>query len=190
MTHASPDHQPLFRLLDRPVSEDDLNEWTRQAAAPRVQGRTDVQSALIFRVATEWVALPATLVLEIVGRRLIHRLPHRSNDVVVGLVNVRGRLLPLVTPARFLNALSNDQKTVANPSGKDRIIVINEDQTRLAIVADEVHGIYRFSTSEVMQPPLTLTTTGRITGILSWKGKTVGQIHPKLLLDFFRRYLA
>ena len=101
---------------------------------------------------------------------------------------IRGRLVPCVSPARFLNLEPDDQTKWSN-SVQYRLIVIGEGQSRLAIPANEVQSVHRFSMSELKKPPLTLAKSGHITGILEWNGKAVGYIDPKLLMDFLKRSL-
>ena len=83
------------RLLDRPLPADYRREWTEhfsRAKAPATQGKI---SAVIFRIGQEWLALPTRVFQEITERRVIHSLPHRRNGIVLGLINIRGRIADL-----------------------------------------------------------------------------------------------
>ena len=45
-------------------------------ARPKQVKELDTQSIVIFRVGSEWLALPATCVTEVANLRPIHSLPH------------------------------------------------------------------------------------------------------------------
>jgi len=50
-------------------------------------------SVLIFRLGVEWFGLSAKLFKEVTQTKKIHTVPHRSNQIFLGVVNVRGELL-------------------------------------------------------------------------------------------------
>lgn len=81
-------------LLSRPLPEKYLQEQTAQTAAPPPSVQSgNAQAALIFRLGREWLALEARFCQQILSPIAAHRLPHRSNRTLLGLVNVRGQLL-------------------------------------------------------------------------------------------------
>lgn len=91
-----------LQLLDRPLWPEYLRERTRHYAQARRPATPARISVLVFRLATEWLALPTVVCQEIVERRFIHSLPHRREGIVLGLVNVRGELIVCVSAARLL----------------------------------------------------------------------------------------
>src|SRR5690606_10229946 len=50
------------------------------------------QSVVIFRLHAEWLALATGWLVEITDMQTAHAIPHRTNEVLKGLVNVRGQL--------------------------------------------------------------------------------------------------
>src|SRR5262245_65470794 len=79
-------------FFDRPPPPDYLEEWARRLAQPPEQVDSDLQSFVVFRVRSEWLALPADVFAEVTDPQPIHAIPHRTNAVLLGLVNVRGQL--------------------------------------------------------------------------------------------------
>src|SRR5437660_81920 len=95
-------------FFDRPAPEGYLAEWTRWLAdsdglGPRGEapgngeddeGDAHTQregvSVLIFRLGGEWLAFRTRAVAEVTTPRPMHRVPHRSNRVLIGLVNLQG----------------------------------------------------------------------------------------------------
>src|SRR5688500_77970 len=76
------------QVLDRELPSDYLSNWTSHFATEKAAVELDTQSAVIFRVGTEWLALSTSVFLAISEPKPIHSLPHRRNRVVLGLVNV------------------------------------------------------------------------------------------------------
>src|SRR3984957_11083431 len=93
-------------LLDRPVGDMEVaqsassvpNALFREPASAALNGPVAVetsansgatQSALVFRIAEEWLGLPTAALRQVDDMRPIHSLPHRRNRVVLGLVNIR-----------------------------------------------------------------------------------------------------
>lgn len=80
------------RLFERAPPAGLIAEWTRQLAEPEVVAERGTVSVLIFRVGDEWLAIDTDLLVEIAELRPIHTIPGRSNEMLVGLVSIRGEL--------------------------------------------------------------------------------------------------
>src|SRR6185503_9433540 len=102
----------------------------------------ETRTVVIFRVASEWLALPTSVVIEVANLLPIHSLPHRRTGVVLGLASVRGELLVCVSlgqvvGAEPLAAAGDDRRATAYK----RLLVICRDAVRVVCPVDEVHGI-------------------------------------------------
>src|SRR3954470_7772540 len=107
-THVHCRNCPVFAsaaraFFDRPAPGGYLAEWTRwlaqseepgghEAGETIAGGERDRVGVLIFRLGQEWLAFRTQTVAEGTLPRPVHRIPHRSNDVLIGLVNLRGQL--------------------------------------------------------------------------------------------------
>jgi chemotaxis-related protein WspD len=143
-------------------------------------------SAVVFRVADEWLALPTDALKQIEDQRPVHSLPHRRNRVVLGLVNVRGAL----TVAVSLRELLRLDRSSATPgaagaaagahaarSGRyARMLVAAHHGEPVVFPVDEVHGVVRYAAGALKPVPDTLTrsSAAHAAGVLAWQGKTVG----------------
>ena len=97
-------------FFDRPAPEGYLAEWSSWLAdsgsdglRPRGEGGGDDDedggvvaqregvSVLIFRLGAEWLAFRTRAVAEVTTPRPVHRVPHRSNRIFAGLVNLQGQ---------------------------------------------------------------------------------------------------
>lgn len=80
------------RLFERKPPAGHLAEWTKRLAEPEAAIERGTISVLVFRIGDEWLAADISLLVEIAELRPIHTIPHRSNSVLAGLVNIRGEL--------------------------------------------------------------------------------------------------
>ena len=80
------------RLFERDPPPGHLAEWTKRLAEPEVAIEQGTVSVLVFRIGEEWMAADIALLVEIGEMRPIHTIPHRTNEILSGLVNIRGEL--------------------------------------------------------------------------------------------------
>jgi chemotaxis-related protein WspD len=160
-------------------------EHRRQIPAPRRH------SAVIFRLVSEWFALPTQAFQEVAERRLVHSLPHRQHGVVLGLVNVRGELLVCVSLGHLLG-LPGRPTVEALRSDHQRLLVADWTGNRVVFPVDEVCGIHRFDPQRLQDAPVTLAKSNQTftRGILHWEEKTVGFLDPNRLFRVLDRSLT
>ncbi|MBZ9935260.1 chemotaxis protein CheW [Mesorhizobium sp. BR1-1-16] len=186
-------------LLDRPLPPGYREDWARHfadtaAVSNRVADSASAdQTVVIFRIGAEWLALSTALFHEIAEPRRIHSLPHRRDDMLLGIVNVRGELLVCVSLAALLgigdgpsSQRSDRIKTFA------RIVVIGREGRRLAFPVDEVHGIHRYAEADLTATPATIGKAAArfATAMISWQGRSVGRLDDQLVLDTLDRSIA
>lgn len=135
-------------LLERTAPETYVREWTQQIAQPRPQQRSDrTHSAAIFRLGREWLALPADCCDRILDPCPIHRLPHRSNAILRGFVNIQGQLLLCVSLHALLNLdapTSDRTNPEPTPGSYPRLVVVRRQREVWAFETDEFYGLHRY----------------------------------------------
>jgi chemotaxis-related protein WspD len=109
---------------------------------------------LIFRLGSEWLAMALSFVAEVTSPRPVHRVPHRSNGVLSGLVSLRGQLRLCVSLHGLLGVTPSDP--AADPSPNSRLIVIREGLESWAFPAEEVSGVHRVARGSLQKVPSTL----------------------------------
>jgi chemotaxis-related protein WspD len=178
------------QLLDRPLPEAYRREWTAHFAREEKRTPPAKLSAVVFRLESEWLALPSEAFQEIAESRRIHSLPHRRQGIVLGLVNVRGELLICVALGRLLGLEKASSPSTRN--AYDRLLVASWDGSRLVFPADDVAGIHRFQAQELREPPATVSkaTVSFAPGIFLWRQKPVGYLDPALLFAALNRSLT
>lgn len=149
--------QSLFR---REAPPDYLEQWTRQLAEADAAPVTDSQSLLIFRIGAEWLALEARWIVEVISPRPIHRIPHRSNRLLLGLANIRGELQLCISLQELLGleALPAGAApgTPASTSAGERMIVTEHEQSRWVFAVDDVEGVHQIPAAVMENLPYTV----------------------------------
>lgn len=160
------------QLLERSLGHDYRHEWALHFARPKSALAPGAISVVLFRVGTEWLALPTRSFQEVAELRRIHSIPHRRKGTLLGLVNVRGELVVCLSLARVLG-LQHAAKTDADRTVYERLLVANWESHRAVFPVDEVHGVHRFDPDQLREPPATLAKSGTsyTKGVLPWKGR-------------------
>jgi chemotaxis-related protein WspD len=180
----------VSRLLDREVSEDYLREWTALVAAEKSVAEVGTKSVVIFRIGTEWLALPTGMFQEVGEHCTLRTLPHHRGGILSGLVNVRGELLLCVSLEALLGLEKAAEVTKGDSLG--RLLICNSPGGRLAFPVSQVYGVDRYHPGDLRDAPATLAKAAGvyIVGVLPWKEKTVGCLDDQLLFYALDKGLA
>ncbi len=178
-THIHCRNCPVFAaaavgFFDRSAPDGYLAEWADFLATPLQPTDSRDISLLIFRLNGEWLAFRTVIVVEVTSPRPLHRVPHRSNDKLAGLVALRGQLQLQVSLHGLLGIDPDDAGISA--SATPRLVVIKREAFTWAFLADEVRGVGRFSKNYLTSVPSTLANpaTSFSQSVLSWRGQSVG----------------
>jgi chemotaxis-related protein WspD len=179
------------QFLDRPITPEYRREWTEHFAREKRIATPAKASAVIFRISTEWLAMPTQAFQEIAERRAMHSLPHRRSGVVLGIVNVRGELLICAALDRLLG-LEAETRPKRLRAVFDRLLVADWAGQRFAFPVDEVHGVHRFHQQDLREPPATVARSGLncAIGVFPWRKFTVGFLDPDTLFASLNRKLT
>ena len=102
-------------VLRRAISRNGRAGWPNQAASglggdakaadgEHLLAQDKAASVLIFRLGEEWLAFRTQTVAEVTLPRPVHRVPHRSNSVLTGIVNLQGQVQLCVSLHGLLGA--------------------------------------------------------------------------------------
>lgn len=180
-------------LLRRELPVGYRADWAGHFARRQEVEDPGTELAMIFRVGTEWLALPALVFEEVAELGAIHSLPHRRSGLVVGLTNVRGELLICFS---LTNLLGGDEPTqpTREKSGADRrrLLVVQREGRRTAFPADEVHGIHRYHPHNLQEVPATVAkaATSYTRAMLPWLGRAVGRLDEDVIFHALDRGIA
>jgi chemotaxis-related protein WspD len=184
-------------FFDRRAPEGYLADWSRWLVGSvgqivGEQQRDDAEyegkrakekvSVLIFRLGAEWLAFRTKTVAEVTTPRPIHRVPGRTNEVFLGLVNLHGQVQLCVSLHGLLGV------TVSwSPA---RLVVLRDRNwaENWAFMADEVSGVQRISQSQWRSVPATLTNpaVGFSQIVLSWNERSIGLLDEERVFNALR----
>ncbi|MFM7107735.1 MAG: chemotaxis protein CheW [Planctomycetaceae bacterium] len=175
-------------FFDRPAPEGYLDDWRTILEEPPAAAEAGTSSVLVFRLGREWFALPAAVLVEVTAVRTVHRIPHRIDGGLAGLVNIRGQLQLSVS----LHVLLGLTGGPAADGATARLLVVeragDEGRERWVLAADEVAGVHRLAPAETRAAPATVGhAQARCTAALfAWQDRTVGLLDAARLFEGLR----
>lgn len=179
------------RLLDRPLPENYRQEWTQHFAEEKSMPEVGNESVVLFRIQSEWLALPTHTFQEIAEKRPIHSLPNRAGEVVLGLANVRGELVTCISIGHLLQIEGVPSPGTVRADYR-RLLVLQWEGSKLAFPVDEVQGPHRFHTQDLKSPPSSgpRGSPRYAQAVLPWQERAAGLLDAGLLLSSLNRCLA
>ncbi len=170
------------RFLDAPSPPDYLGEWTSRLAEAELRTTADELSVLVFRLGSEWLALPVGVLVEVTRERRPHRIPHRGG-LLAGLVNIRGELHLCARLDRLLGVTPTD-----TPPDHLRMVLIRRDAEVWVFAADEVDQVYHIPAAALTPAPPTLSrAAARVTrGVFTSERRAVGLLDDARLFQAIR----
>lgn len=174
------------KLLERPSDQEHIDEWTQLLAQP-IEGPKEVHeiAVVLFRLGKEWAALPTKVFVEVADYRKIHRIPHCSNSILQGIVNLNGELRLCVALHHLLD-IELDPISGTHSTTQCRMLFIKNNGEGWIFPADEVFGIHYCDSVQLGNVPVTISKSASnyLKGVINWNGKIVGYLDDELL--FYR----
>lgn len=109
-------------------------------------------SVLPFRVDDTWLCVYPSQIVTIAKKANVHRIPHRGEEFIRGLIAVDGAIYTCVRMNSLLGIKENRKKErqrfTSLPGVFGRIIIVQTPKKRLAIEVDEVRSVTHFAENE------------------------------------------
>ncbi len=168
-----------LKLLDRGLPDNYTAENTESYKQEKSEQSENLLSCIIFRTGAEWYAIRSSILSEICETSEVHSIPHNRQEIIAGLVNIRGEIEICIS----FSALSAMQSSGKDSTAKARMMIINLDSGKYAYQADEVMGIYKIKESTIKHTPSTISATGThlIEGVFDFKDTPIGLIDSLLM---------
>jgi len=151
---------------------------------------TATLSVIIFRLGDERLAFPVELLQEVTQPCVIHTLPHRSDKLFLGLVNIRGEILMFFSLGHLLDLEKiADSGQLQSSNTSKRMLVVASEENRWVFIVDEVYGVHRFQMSELQSTPVVISkaTETYTKGVIHWQEKQVNYLDSDLLFYTLNR---
>ncbi|MEB3266108.1 MAG: chemotaxis protein CheW [Cyanobacteriota bacterium] len=183
-------------LLEQPPPADYLAEWTGVLAESKRRSDDSLLSAdgsavrneqslslMIVRLGSELFALPVGLLVEVSPPFPVHSVPHRTNAVFLGLVNIRGEIMLAASLASLLG-VGPETAAAAGPHASRRMAVASAGDGRWVFPIDEILGVHVFHRDAVLPPPAVGSQgrSGCSQGVLRWQQRTVALLDADALV--------
>ncbi len=130
---------------------------------------TEIIQLVSFRIDNEEYGVDILKVQEINRMLEITKVPN-APDFIEGVVNLRGKIIPVVNLRKRLN-----METI-EASSTTRIIVVEVLETTVGFIVDEVHEVLRIPTNITEAPP------SIVAGTRSEFIKSVAKLDDRLLI--------
>jgi chemotaxis signal transduction protein len=137
----------------------------------RVRAGAGSADVLVFRVGAERFALPLDFAHEVVEVAVVHPVPEPSPRTL-GLVELRGRMLLLVSPEGPLGVA---------PASAAAMLVLRDGTRRVGLAIDDVDDVHTAALSD-LRPPPDGDADGIVLAIARRGGDLVALIDPQVLL--------
>jgi chemotaxis-related protein WspD len=169
------------RLFEREPPAECVEQWTADLAREDRAADGDTAAVLVFRIAEEWLALNVAALAEVSEKRVVRRVPQRTDRMFLGLVNIRGELQLCVALAELLG--------IGGGTGQpERLLIADDPPRRWALAVDEVSGVQRVTTRHLGNVPATVANSLAhfSQGVFNWGDKRVGYLSSARLFAAMR----
>lgn len=178
------------RFFDRPAPLDYLEEWSERLARPDEPPEGAVRSVVLFRLATEYLAIETRWLIEVSPPRPIHSIPHRGGGVLLGLVNMRGQLRICVSLHGLLGVDPEPDAAPTSDNGIEsqrRMLIVQDHNDPWVFPVEEVLGIVRPAEADLRDVPATFGKASSFSrAVFTWKNHTVGYLDEIRLFSALR----
>ncbi len=159
-----------------------------------------MQSVVIFRLHAEWLALATGWLVEITDMQPVHAIPHRTNEVLLGLVNDPGPTPAVRLAARPLRgrAAGRAERPVTRLASEadgvlrtpyHRMMILRDGLEHWVFPAEEVLGVHLLPLTDLRKPPSTfLQGSTHTQAVFDWHGHTVGLLDAPILFPALRSH--
>jgi chemotaxis-related protein WspD len=174
-----------------------LEEWVQRLAQPEERVEQDLQSLLLFRLHDEYLAVQTRTLVEVTLPQQIHTIPHRTNDVVLGLVNIRGQLRICVSAHGLLGVASpaaneptgrsEAPRAVQLETSQQRMLILHERSEQWVFPVEAVLGVHRLPVTGFRPVPATFGKAGAFSQAgFTWERHTVGYLDEARFISALR----
>jgi purine-binding chemotaxis protein CheW len=114
---------------------------------------------VVFSLNEQKYALRLAVVERVVRIVEIIRLP-KAPEIILGVINIQGRIIPVVNVCRRFGLPERDTDL------NDQLIIANTEKRTVALVVDAVDGVMEFPDQKVTSPDQILPSMEYIAGVI------------------------
>lgn len=168
------------KLFDRRIPVEYIDEWSDEISASANDVPKNGIAFFLFKCAGENLALPMSAVSEGGHDRFIHRIPHKAEGVISGLVNINGELVIAVDIAGLLNI---PRENVGDGESV-KMIVCSSGDDRFVFRVEKIAGMALVEPDALTNVPITLEKSlgGFVEKMFDYNSQRYGVIDFELLV--------
>jgi len=169
------------QLFEREPPAEYVRERTAQLSGQVAEEATGSEPMIVFRIEEEWLALDVDAVVEVAELRPVHRVPHRTDRLLMGVVNIRGELQLCVSLRALLGIDGSDRLSDDSSESEGslcRLLVCDRQGQRWAFAVDEVAGVQRVVIDRLGNVPSTIAKSVKrlVKAVFRCDEKSVGRL--------------
>jgi len=181
------------QVFEKRIPDGYLELWTRVISNDVEPVSKTSQSIIYFRIQEEWFSLSTRNFVEVSQMKSVHRIPHQSGQLILGMINIGGSVR-LCFSLAFLLGVAQPEKSDQSVSRGTykRFLVIQINNRVYVFPVDEVGGVYRYDPEDLKQVPSTieLEKADLLLGMLDIDDKRVACIDANKLAQTFEVMLG
>lgn len=166
-----------------------LDEWVDILTEEKDKTVNRGVMVFVFRLEDEWLALPASSVKGVSRISSIHSIPGKTDNIFMGLVNLRGRL-QLCFSLKSLLGMNDSGPNQNNDSLFGiRFVEMEQDGFSWVFQVDEIMDIQSYDLDRTMNIPLNVADAGSsyTKSVFEFENRTVGLLDDELIVSFLKR---
>lgn len=181
------------QVFEKHIPDGYLEQWTRVISSEVAPVSKTSQSVIYFRVGEEWFSLSTRNFVEVSQLKSVHRIPHQSGKLILGLINIGGSVRLCFSLAFLLGVTMPQKSSPAIPRGTyKRFLVVQINKKDYVFPVDEVGGVHRYDPEDLKKVPATIEIEKAelLLGMLEIDSKNVACIDANRLAQAFEVMLS
>lgn len=172
------------------MEKKDLESLSLETESIEIEQPIKKLSVLVFRLGKIWLAIATIYCKEITNRPSIHLIPHRSGKVLIGIINLNGKLELHVALHELLQIeTSIEFNTGRLAYQRNRMVAIVKEGELWTFPVDEVDGVYEWDSLKIENVPIDFSKSviDYVKGTMQMENKSVGLLDEELLFASLKR---
>jgi len=181
-----------LRLLNRELPPGYSDQWAKRYSEAPQEEEQERTAVVIFRIGSEWFGLPAKVFREFAPSGPMHKIPHRSTDVLLGLTSIRSELHLAVSLHKLLGVgTAEEQRSSGGKRTFRRMALLQMGEETFVAPVDEVFGLVDVSEAEMERVPVNVekAPATHTRGLFRHGDRRVSLLDHDLLIFDLRRHL-
>ena len=176
------------QVFENRIPDGYIEQWTQVISGKLQPVSKTSQSIIYFRIGDEWFSLSTRNFIEVSQVKSVHKIPHQSRSLILGVINISGSVRLCFSLAFLLGVGKTDDSELPDQRGVyKRYLVMQINNKDYVFPVDEVGGVHRYDPEDLKQVPVTIEEEKAqlLLGVLDIDGRNVACIEATKLATTF-----